>query len=75
MISENRYYIGLNPWAVLAPAIMLALLTISVNMTADAYVRSLGRSSGRSRRRKVTPTAPQVVAVNAGTDEIEGGVA
>ena len=75
MISENRYYIGLNPWAVLAPAIMLALLTISVNMTADAYVRSLGRSSGRSRRRKVTPSAPQVVAVNAGTDEIEGGVA
>ena len=28
MISENRQYISLNPWAVLAPAAMIALLTI-----------------------------------------------
>jgi ABC-type dipeptide/oligopeptide/nickel transport system permease subunit len=45
MISENRYFISLNPWSVLAPAIMLGLLTIAVNLTADAYVRTLGRSS------------------------------
>ena len=45
MISENRSFITLNPWAVLAPAIMLGLLAISVNLIADAYVRTLGRSS------------------------------
>jgi hypothetical protein len=44
MISENRHYIALNIRSMLAPAIMLALLTIAVNVTADAYVRSLGRS-------------------------------
>jgi peptide/nickel transport system permease protein len=54
MISENRDYIALNEWSVLAPAFMLALLTIAVNVIADAYVGSLGRSvvrRGRPRRR------------------------
>ncbi|HEX9032574.1 MAG TPA: ABC transporter permease [Streptosporangiaceae bacterium] len=54
MISENRDYISLNPWSVLAPAIMLALLTISVNLTADAYARTLGRSPAVPRRRNST---------------------
>lgn len=44
MISENIEFISLNIWAVLAPAIMLALLTIAVNLVADAYARDLGRS-------------------------------
>ncbi|MGH3075380.1 MAG: hypothetical protein ACRDQC_10650, partial [Gaiellales bacterium] len=44
MISENREYISLNVWAVLAPAAMIALLTIGVNLTGDAIARSLGRS-------------------------------
>jgi peptide/nickel transport system permease protein len=44
MISENRDYISLNPFAVLAPGVMLAVLTIAVNLVADAFVRSLGRS-------------------------------
>ena len=44
MISENQQYIVVNLWAVLAPAIMLALLTIGVNLVADAYVDTLGRS-------------------------------
>jgi len=52
MISENRDYIGLNPWSVLAPALMLALLTISVNLTADAYARALGRSFALPSRRQ-----------------------
>jgi peptide/nickel transport system permease protein len=51
MISENRSFIGLNIWSVLAPAIMLALLTISVNLVADAYVRTAGRSSLPQRHR------------------------
>jgi len=45
MISENRVLVGLNIWSVLAPAVMLALLTIAVNLIADAYVRTSGRSS------------------------------
>jgi ABC-type dipeptide/oligopeptide/nickel transport system permease subunit len=44
MISENREYISLNAWAVLAPAAMIALLTIGINVTGDAVARSLGRS-------------------------------
>jgi peptide/nickel transport system permease protein len=58
MISENRDYISLNVWGVLGPAVMLALLTIAVNLTADAYVRSLGRSSVISRRRRATVVNP-----------------
>jgi peptide/nickel transport system permease protein len=44
MISENRQYISLNPASVLAPAAMIGLLTIGVNLTGDAIARSLGRS-------------------------------
>jgi ABC-type dipeptide/oligopeptide/nickel transport system permease subunit len=44
LISENREYIALNVWAVLAPAAMIALLTIGVNLMGDAVARSLGRS-------------------------------
>ena len=44
MISENREIISTNPLSVLAPAAMLALLVIAVNLIGDAYVRQLGRS-------------------------------
>jgi peptide/nickel transport system permease protein len=44
MVSENRGFIGSNPWAVTAPAIMLALLAISVNLVGDAFARSRGVS-------------------------------
>jgi ABC-type dipeptide/oligopeptide/nickel transport system permease subunit len=44
MVSENREYINLNLWSVIAPAAMIALLTIGVNLTGDAIARSLGRS-------------------------------
>jgi len=48
MISESREIISTNPLSVLAPAAMLALLVIAVNLIGDAYVRQLGRS-GDSR--------------------------
>jgi ABC-type dipeptide/oligopeptide/nickel transport system permease subunit len=51
MVSENRAVIGTNLWAVLAPAAMLALLTISVNLIGDAYLRSLGQSTLARRAR------------------------
>lgn len=41
MTSENQAAISLNPSAVLAPAVMLALLTVSINLIADAYVRAV----------------------------------
>jgi peptide/nickel transport system permease protein len=47
MVSENREIISSNPLALLAPAAILALLVIAVNLTGDAYLRQLGRSGGR----------------------------
>jgi peptide/nickel transport system permease protein len=47
MISENRPVLTSNPMAVAAPALLLALLIVSVNLVGDAYVRHLGRSEGR----------------------------
>jgi ABC-type dipeptide/oligopeptide/nickel transport system permease subunit len=44
MISENREIISGNPLSVLAPAAMLALLVVAVNLIGDAYIRQLGRS-------------------------------
>jgi peptide/nickel transport system permease protein len=44
MIGENRQFISVNYVAVVAPAAMIAILTIGVNLTGDAIARSLGRS-------------------------------
>jgi peptide/nickel transport system permease protein len=53
MTAENQQYVSLNVWAVLAPAIMLAMLTICVNLLADAYVQTTGRSTLPVRRRRL----------------------
>jgi peptide/nickel transport system permease protein len=45
MVSENRSGLNLNPLAVLAPATMIALLTIAVNMVGDAVARQQGISA------------------------------
>lgn len=43
MINENRLGIGANVWAVLAPAALIAILTIGTNTFTDALARvSLG---------------------------------
>lgn len=39
MISENQSGLALNPWAALAPALIIAALTISLNILADGVVR------------------------------------
>jgi ABC-type dipeptide/oligopeptide/nickel transport system permease subunit len=44
MISENRAGITINVWAVLAPALMIAALTVSINVVADAIAGGLGMS-------------------------------
>lgn len=46
MVAENRLIMGSNIWATVAPALMLGVLVISVNLIADAHVKSLGRSKG-----------------------------
>ena len=51
MISENRSGLSLNSYAVLAPAILIAALTIAVNMVGDAVARTQGVSGVTGGRR------------------------
>lgn len=46
MVNENRLGLGVNPWGVLAPAILLALLSVGTNVLADAIARA---NSGEER--------------------------
>jgi len=39
MIQENRIGLSSNPWAVIVPAALIALLTIGVNTYTDAVAR------------------------------------
>jgi peptide/nickel transport system permease protein len=39
MINENRDGLSLNPWAVVVPALLIAVLTIGTNMFTDAFAR------------------------------------
>ncbi len=42
MISENRVGLTIQPLAVVVPAVLIAILTVSVNLVADAFARSRG---------------------------------
>jgi peptide/nickel transport system permease protein len=46
IIAENRTTINIQPWAVAAPAIMIAVFTVAVNVVGDALARAYGRSTG-----------------------------
>jgi peptide/nickel transport system permease protein len=47
MVNENRIGLTSNPWGVLAPAILLAVLAVGTNMFADAVARAnLGEERG-----------------------------
>ncbi|HEY2518543.1 MAG TPA: ABC transporter permease [Streptosporangiaceae bacterium] len=39
MIYENRSGLSLNPWAVIVPAALIALLTIGINTFTDSFAR------------------------------------
>lgn len=44
MVSENRSILTINPWATIAPAAMIAALTIGFNLVGDAIFHGLGHS-------------------------------
>jgi peptide/nickel transport system permease protein len=44
MISENRPIVSINVWATVAPATLIAVLTIGVNLLGDAISHARGRS-------------------------------
>jgi peptide/nickel transport system permease protein len=44
MIYENQPVLATNIWSVLAPAIMIGLVTIGINLVGDAYARVHGIS-------------------------------
>ena len=44
MVSENRPGLTIQPWSVAAPAALIVLLTIGVNLSADAVARARGKS-------------------------------
>jgi peptide/nickel transport system permease protein len=43
MVAQYRGFITLNPWATLAPAAMIALLSIALNLVADALTQYVTR--------------------------------
>ncbi len=45
MISENRPGITVNAWSVVAPALMIGILTVALNVFADSVARALGTSA------------------------------
>ena len=45
MINENRAGLQLQAWGTVAPAAMVALLVLGVNLIADWRVRGQGRSA------------------------------
>ncbi|TGP50807.1 ABC transporter permease [bacterium M00.F.Ca.ET.230.01.1.1] len=44
MISENRIGITISPWIAIAPALAIAAFSVAVNVLADSFARSVGRS-------------------------------
>jgi ABC-type dipeptide/oligopeptide/nickel transport system permease subunit len=61
MISENRTILSANVWATVAPAIMIVVLTLGVNLLGDAISFMLGRSPvSREEEQIVTLAAPEI---------------
>lgn len=48
MISENRIGISISPWIAVAPALAVAAFSVSINVLADSFARSVGRSGSDS---------------------------
>jgi len=48
MVAKNREILGIQPWAVFGPVLMLSTLIIGINLFADAFAKASGldRSQG-----------------------------
>lgn len=46
MIAESRTFISINPWATIAPALGIAVLSVAFNLLADSLTRHLTRDPG-----------------------------
>jgi peptide/nickel transport system permease protein len=58
MINENRIGMAQNPWPVVAPILLIALLTIGMNLFTDALARAImgfGASSGAGEAAATVP--------------------
>ncbi|WP_344166893.1 ABC transporter permease [Pilimelia columellifera] len=58
MVAENRSGLALQPWAVLAPATAIAVLTIAVNIGGDQLAARLRGAAGRRRFRPAADDVP-----------------
>jgi peptide/nickel transport system permease protein len=56
MVNENRIGLLQNPWPVVVPVTLIAILTVGINLLTDAYGRWVARGAGRS-----TPDASDIV--------------
>jgi peptide/nickel transport system permease protein len=43
MINENRIAMASNPWPVAVPVVLIGILTIGLNLAADAITRRSAR--------------------------------
>jgi peptide/nickel transport system permease protein len=56
MVNENRIGLLQNPWPVVVPITLIAILTVGINLLTDAYGRWVAGGGGRS-----TPDASDIV--------------
>ncbi len=60
MMTENRTGITLQPWGIVVPALLIAGLTVGLNLLGDSIARSVGKSSlptvsRKQRRLRMAP--------------------
>lgn len=65
MINENRIGMASNPWAVVAPVTLIALLTVGTNTITDALARATIGAPGLRRRKRRRITGQVLTAVRA----------
>jgi peptide/nickel transport system permease protein len=55
MLNENRNGLTIQPWAIVAPALMITILTVGTNLMAEGFARAssgVDRSVNRGRPRR-----------------------
>jgi peptide/nickel transport system permease protein len=62
MINENRIGMAQNPWPVVVPVLLIALLTIGMNLFTDALARA---TLARNENSVVEPAVPTGAASSA----------